>query len=206
MMLKGELLELNTDGTIHLSSRSGINSTLTSNTFLSLSMLAGFTLIELLIAIAVAGIIFGIAMPSLNTFITNVRLNANRDSFVNALNYARSTALTQSVKVQVCPIGAVNSTTCGTNWSKGWIVATQPITGAPVLLKSLQISTNSVGATASSIIFDTHGLASTANNFTICDTRGATYALSVQVLATGYIQLGQTPGTAVWNNGALACP
>lgn len=166
----------------------------------------GFTLVELVVTLSVFAIIVTIAIPSFNTLLQNARLSANTDSIVNALNYARNTALAQSVNVRVCPLGTANSTTCGTSWNNGWIVITQPTSGAATLLKSQAFTTSRIAATVTSIVFDNHGLATTQNNFTVCDTRGASYARSIQVLATGFVQAGPTAGVAVWNNGSLTCP
>ncbi|WP_199110995.1 GspH/FimT family pseudopilin [Collimonas sp. PA-H2] len=173
----------------------------------------GFTLIELLITIVIASILMALAMPSFSSMLMNNRLSAQANAFVNALNYARSNALTQNVNAQVCPLGAVGSVTCGANWGAGWIVTTLPATGTGALLQSYQIGPRDPilaavpfnGVTVSAIVFDSRGLAATQSNFKICDSRGATFARSLQVIATGSIQQGPTPGQAIWG-GALACP
>lgn len=171
-------------------------------------LMSAFTLVELLVTICVLGIILTLAIPSFREMLLNSRLNANTDSFVNALNYARSSALDLAVNVKVCPLGSLNSTSCGTNWENGWIVVTQPTTGTAVLLKSQQSSSLDpvMTSSVSEVIFDTHGLGTTQSNFTLCDDRGGSSAHSIQVMATGYVQTGETPGLAVWNNSALACP
>ena len=173
----------------------------------------GFTLIELLITVVIAAILMALAMPSFSSMLMNNRLSAQANAFVNALNYARSNALTQNVNAQVCPLGAAGSVTCGANWGAGWIVATLPAAGTGVLLQSYQTGAHDPilsavafnGVTASAIVFDPRGLAATQSNFKICDSRGATYARSLQVIATGSVQQGPTPGQAIWG-GALACP
>lgn len=172
------------------------------------TLTSAFSLIELLIALVVFSLLVTMALPSFNSLLLNGRLSANMNALVNALNYARSTALNQSVAVKVCPFNALNSTSCGGSWNTGWILATQPAIGAPVLLKSQQIGANdgTLSANVGSVLFDTHGLVTTTGNFTICDSRGGAFARSVEVIATGYIQSGPTPGTAVWNSGALTCP
>lgn len=172
------------------------------------SIILGFTLIELMIALCVLAILITVAIPSFRTFILNNRLATSADSLVNALNYARAIALNNNEDVVVCPFSAPNSLTCGADWSSGWIVATQPPFGTGILLKSEQ--NNAVGPTISangtSITFDERGLANSQTNFTFCDTRGGTFAHSVEVMTTGFIQSGAVRGQAVWNNAALACP
>lgn len=168
----------------------------------------GFTLIELMVTLLVLAILLTIAIPSFRTFILNNRLSTDVDSLVNALNYTRSIALTNNSNVLICPFSAANSTACGNNWGAGWIVVTQPSTGTGVLIKSQQNASTgpTIGANNNSITFNFLGLATNQTNFSFCDTRGGTYARSVEVMTTGYIQSGDTPGLAVWNNGAINCP
>lgn len=168
----------------------------------------GFTLIELLVALSVFSLLLMLAIPSFRTMLQNSRMNSSSDALVNALNYARSTALDNGLNVKVCPIGPLNSTTCGTNWSAGWIVTTQPSAGAETLIQSKQNSTadTRISSNVGSIIFNNHGLASAQSNFTLCDPRGSAFGQSVEVMATGFIQAGNTQGQAVWNNTALVCP
>lgn len=174
----------------------------------ALRLTKGFTLIELLVALSVFSLLLMLAIPSFRTMLQNTRMNSSRDALVNTLNYARATALDNALNVKVCPIGPLNSTTCGTNWSAGFIVTTQPSAGAETLIQSKQNSTidTRISANVGSVIFNNHGLASAQSNFTLCDARGSAFAQSVEVMATGFIQAGNTQGQAVWNNAALACP
>ncbi|WP_244940880.1 GspH/FimT family protein [Legionella sainthelensi] len=168
----------------------------------------GFTLIELLITLLVLCILLVIAVPALSTLLMNNRLIAKTDIFVNSLNYARNTALGESINVVVCPFGVAQSTTCGGNWSNGWIVVTQPSVGTSSLLQSQQLFSADpvLSSNVASVIFDPHGLTTTSGNFKFCDSRGGAFARSVEVLATGFVQSSATPGQAVWDNSALTCP
>ncbi len=87
-------------------------------------------------------------------------------------------------------------------------MVTQPAAGTGSLLKSQQYSPTdpTLSSNVTSVVFDAHGIATTQSNFKLCDSRGGSYATSVEVLATGFVQLGNTPGQAVWDNSALACP
>lgn len=165
-------------------------------------------MVELLITITVLTILLALATPSFRTMLMNNRILAEADALTNSLNFARNTALTQNITVIVCPFNAAGSTTCGGSWQNGWIVATQPATGTPVLLHSHATGTNDsvLSATTASVTFDSRGIATTQTNFKLCDTRGANFAHSVEVLPTGFVQSSSTAGVAVWNGGALTCP
>jgi type IV fimbrial biogenesis protein FimT len=168
----------------------------------------GFTLIELVIAIAIASILLLIAIPGFQDMLFNNRMSAVKDGLLNALNYARNMALDQEVNMKVCPFSAVGSVSCGANWSAGWIVITNPPIGAITLLQSRQsVVTDPVLTSAvNAIVFDPNGVGTTQTNFKLCDVRGAAFAQSVQVLATGFVQSGDIAGQAVWDGSALTCP
>jgi len=205
MMDKMAYLIFNING---LPTYPGARSSHISNLLAQKAKNLGFTLVELMITLVVLAIMLTIAIPSFRTFISNNRLNTSADSLVNALNYTRSIALTNNGNVRICPFNAANSTACGNDWSTGWIVVTQPAVGAEVLLKSQENATAGPTITANNntITFDSRGLASSSTNFSFCDNRGGNFARSVQVMTTGYIQSGDRPGQAVWNNNAINCP
>lgn len=167
----------------------------------------GFTLIELLITIAIAAIILALAAPSFRAMLMNNALTAQVGGLTAALNYARNTALSQAINVQVCPVGVLNSTTCGASWGSGWIVVRDPA-GTPTLLQSRRNPPGSaaLSSTAASVVFDPRGLSTTLSSFKVCDNRGATFARAVQVFATGFVQAGVTPGQVAWGTAALSCP
>lgn len=167
----------------------------------------GFTLLELLITIAIAAIIISLAAPSFSAMLMNNKLTAQGGGLTAGLNYARNTALSQSINVQFCPVGALNSTTCGTNWGSGWMVLRDPA-GTPTILQSRQAAAGNpvLSSTAASVTFDSRGLSTTPSSFKLCDSRGAAYARSVQVFATGFVQAGNTPGKVAYGTAALVCP
>ena len=174
----------------------------------------GFTLVELLVSITVMAILLVLTLPSFQNSVMNNRISAKIDALANSLSYARNTALSQNIDVSVCPAGTAGSTTCGTSWQNGWIVVSQPTVGPAVLLQATLTGVNDPllsavpigGVAASSITFDSRGLATTQANFKACDHRGGAFARSVEVLPTGFIQTGSTMGMAAWDGGALTCP
>ena len=172
----------------------------------------GFTLIESLVAMAIAAVLLSVATPSFRSLLLNHRLSSQVDGLVTGLNYARNSALSGNVSTTVCPIGAANSTVCGTNWAAGWMTIHDPA-GTPTLLHRYESppglpmlsAVDSSTASAVQVSFDARGLASSTADFTWCDSRGSAFARSVSTLATGFVQAGLTPGQAVWG-AALSCP
>jgi type IV fimbrial biogenesis protein FimT len=63
------------------------------------SRTGGFTLIEMMIAIAVLGLLLGLALPSFNDMIRNARVRAAAETYLGALNLARTEAIKRNVTV-----------------------------------------------------------------------------------------------------------
>lgn len=83
---------------------------------------AGFTLIELMITLVIVGILAGIGVPALKTFIQGNTLIASTNELISALNIARSEAIKLDSRVSICE--SSNGSTCTTTgkWQNGWIV------------------------------------------------------------------------------------
>ena len=82
--------------------------------------LLGFSLIELLIAIAVAAILFGIAVPQFSTVTQNARMISARNGLFTAFQLARTEAITRHVHVVVC--ASADGESCGGDWERGSLV------------------------------------------------------------------------------------
>lgn len=76
---------------------------------------------ELMTALAVVGVMVGIAVPSFRYLTADARASAFTNDLVSALHFARSTALQRSSAVAVC--ASSNQTTCTASgtWGSGWI-------------------------------------------------------------------------------------
>lgn len=83
----------------------------------------GFTLIELMIAIAILGIIVGLAAPAMSDFAVRQRVSGQASEIMLALAFARSEAVKQNREIVILP--NINS---ATGWSNGWCVG--PASGA----------------------------------------------------------------------------
>lgn len=154
------------------------------------SKTSGFTLIELLVAIAVFGILIGLAAPQLHNFMRDNRMTSQFNNFVTALQLTRSEAVRRNAHVILC--GSSNQTTCNTSaWESGWIIFVDgtndyftnpggrpssankdiilkvggPLGGNDTLRDNLVNNTNAIGYVAS-------GATDSANptgTFTLCD-------------------------------------
>jgi type IV fimbrial biogenesis protein FimT len=76
----------------------------------------GFSLIELLVVIAIAGILLGIGVPNLRSFIVSNRLTTAANEVMAALQLARSEATRRGVTVILRTNGAAGSG----DFSAGW--------------------------------------------------------------------------------------
>ena len=80
----------------------------------------GFSLIELMITIAVAAILFGIAVPQFSTVMQNARMGSARNSLFTAFQLARTEAITRRVHVVVC--ASAEGASCSGAWDSGAMV------------------------------------------------------------------------------------
>ncbi|TLY65079.1 MAG: prepilin-type N-terminal cleavage/methylation domain-containing protein [Gammaproteobacteria bacterium] len=84
----------------------------------------GFTLTELMVTLAVAGVLAGVAVPNLRSFIQNSRLSSASNDLLRSFNLARTEAIKRQANVVVCasalPMAAIPA--CSYGPFNGWIV------------------------------------------------------------------------------------
>lgn len=169
----------------------------------------GFTLIELLVTLAVAGVLITVAVPSFKTTFQDNRQVAGINELLGTLLFARSEAITENKSITVC--ASSDQESCGTNWGKGWIVyAPSGSTITPLRVHSALDSSNTLttdSGLGSSFSFKGNGTTDSASgSFTLCDARGAGFARSINVSATGIVRASQTVGKALDGTTDLSCP
>ena len=82
---------------------------------------SGFTLFEMMIALAIAAILFTQVLPSFSQLIRSSHLSVQKNSFLGAMQFARSEAIKRGQRVYICAGGDL---TCSEEdiWEQGWIV------------------------------------------------------------------------------------
>lgn len=80
-----------------------------------------FTLIELMIVVALLAILGLVAVPALQDFIERNRQQALYHQIIRAVQHARTHAITQRVKVELC--GSYDGLSCHSDWSRGWLLS-----------------------------------------------------------------------------------
>ena len=78
-----------------------------------------FTLIELLMSISIIAILLGVALPSFSELLQRKKVDSNVQRLIQTLQLSRLKAITDNVKVTICPVN--KSLNCVSDWSKGYI-------------------------------------------------------------------------------------
>jgi type IV fimbrial biogenesis protein FimT len=161
-----------------------------------------------MVTIAVAAILMTVAAPAMQSLLQDDRQLTRASTLWMSLNLARSEARKQDVSVAACPSN--DGLTCSglASWAQGWIVlSTAPGTTVPAMTVPA-IATGSTLTEATSlttVTFFSNGMTSAPAAFTLCDSRGAAKARSIEVTLAGRVAASTVPGKRL-NGTALACP
>lgn len=177
-----------------------LNQPFKSNERYSKQML-GFTLIELVVTMVVAAILITVAVPAMQTFIQNGRINTQINDLKGDLSLARSEAIKRRTNVGICK--SVNGTTCagGGDWRDGraiFVDLNNDSTwqaGETILRFREGMPSGAYTLTTSAelpdpIIFKKNGASSVplggpVGLFTFCDPRGASHGRQVSLNSLG---------------------
>jgi type IV fimbrial biogenesis protein FimT len=138
----------------------------------------GVTLIELMVALTVASILLGAAIPSFRQTIINSRLSTIANEFISSINYIRSEAIKAGRSVTLCK--STDGSSCSTSntvyWDSGWIawvdldadgavdtneiLRTWPALASPYTLRS--------SAFPNAIRYNSQGVTTADGNFAVC--------------------------------------
>jgi len=188
----------------------------------------GFTLVELLIALAVVAILVGMAAPSFQDTLADVRLTAEQNRLVKALRQARSEAIKRVGTVTLCK--SDDGGACGGSWGDGWLLFAE--TAAAGTLGNFDAGDTRIAAHRSSpgqfrsaasatlrpngpaavdsISFGARGRADwTLGTLVLCDRRDELEARAIIVNGAGGLR-SQKPGSGTTvldaNGNAVSCP
>lgn len=172
----------------------------------------GFTIVELIVAMAVAAILLGLAVPSFQETIRNNRMAANVNEFVGALNLARSEAIKRGMPVTVCKDGgggAACNPPPAAQWEQGWIVFSDRTGNGAVdaadsdtvlrVYPALRINYTFRGnnPVINRVTYNTRGFA-VAGTLVMCDDRGfGANARAIVIARTGRAQSIQAPASTL---------
>lgn len=179
----------------------------------------GFTLIELLVAVAIAGILLGIGVPSFANAIQESRISSQYNTMVGSLYLARSEAVKGSAEITVCPRKNAGADICGgkDDWNNGWLVfidrttvqgettakidAADEIIAVESQLKGGNTmmaiaSPNNTALSADQVSFvrylQSGGTQSSSGSVIVCDAeRGPDFSRSINIVLTGDIRRGR---------------
>lgn len=172
----------------------------------------GWTLIELLIVLALASLLFGVAVPALSHGLEAARASDARAELEMSLLSASSHAAITGVRGVLCP--SLDGQECldSPDWSGGWLVfldsnANRELEGGERVLKlqpplqgRVHLRTT---AGRTRIVFQGNGGNAGSNaTFTLCDGRGPAKARALIMSNTG----GLRDGEATAANLAATCP
>jgi type IV fimbrial biogenesis protein FimT len=80
----------------------------------------GVTVVELMMAIAIAGILTAIALPSFSSSLASNRMANTANEFLATVAFARSEAMRNNRGSVFC--ASADGSACGGGWEDGWIV------------------------------------------------------------------------------------
>lgn len=180
----------------------------------------GFTLIELMLAVAIAGILLAVGVPSFAEAVKESRISSQYNAMVGSLYLARSEAVKGPGQVTVCPRKTKGADTCGskTDWENGWlvfidntrisgeseanidaddeIIKVEPAIKGDNKIVAIGSPTNSAGD-AEEVAFVRYqqrgGTQLRSASVIVCDTgRGAVESRSINIVLTGDIRRGRS--------------
>jgi type IV fimbrial biogenesis protein FimT len=111
--------QFNIGGSINTDSPSSKiqNSPQTNKRITTYKQALGFSLIELLVTIVIAGIVIAIAVPSLSSFTTQMRVDNEISELQRLLLTTRNTAINSGQNATLCPLQADDTCEDTTDWT-----------------------------------------------------------------------------------------
>lgn len=145
----------------------------------------GFTLVEILVTVSIASIISTAAAPSLSSMIRSNQLTSQVNSFVSAMNMARSESVKRGENVRVV---AINSATTSDEWGPGWNVVDDTGTNIKFFASLGSSATLDSTANVATFVYQSNGRVDVIDILNLCDSNlsGET-GRQINVTATGRV-------------------
>lgn len=142
--------------------------------------ISGFTVLELIVAIGIAMVVLGIAVPSFLTWLPTLRLSSGARQVATDLQVARMKAISQNTKYKMTFVGSVPGATSYRieKDNGGFVLESGPF--------SLPDGITVLSAPATSV-FQPRGTVDTSSTITLQNTNSETK--SVQVAVVGRVTL-----------------
>jgi len=139
------------------------------------SYFGGYTIIELLIVMALIGIVTAYAVPSLRDYQQKSRVTSSYNNILGGLNYTRSTAISLSEDIEICPRGTGLNCSGTERWESGFLSAPSQADYTKVGTDESDRITirayNIDGGELQSVTFDSQGIPNQSPiTFVICAT------------------------------------
>lgn len=154
---------------------------------------AGHTLVELAVAMAVAGILAGQAVPAFRDLLLQARMADAANALVHGIHLARQQALLRGTEVVLCRSTDGQQCSHAGSWSAGFIVfansdgdnPARVDPAEPVLQVGAPYPGGEIGANRSFFVLRPPGRRSVNGTLWLCDQRGDTAARVVVVSYSG---------------------
>ncbi len=153
---------------------------------------AGFTLIELMVVVMIVAVLATVAVPSYRSMMASMNQQSALSAVVDAIDSARSEAITRGQTIALCLSGGGDSCSSGNAWQNGFLVqasiSQENYRIWPSLAEGISVFTIGLSNSAK-LLFAPDGTALSEGTFVICSAGASQAAAGVVVNLSGMSRL-----------------